>query len=166
MVKFNEALSDAIFELMFETLWVAPYDRRRHDAVWCEFDRCARKAVTLLSVSDLDALAGPRAAELGRTVELFLRSVERVGEAGLFPGMPARQAVLQARAICSEVWARCPAAGPERPVDGAEQSVDRAEQTGLTEQTEQTEPPGQPGQMEQAQRSEPAEQPLRTEEPV
>lgn len=114
VVKYNEGLSDAIFELMFETLWVAPYDRRRRDVVWREFDRCARKAVAVLSVSDLDALPDGRAAELGRTMELFLRSVERVDEACLFPGMPARLAAAQARTICEEVFARCPAARPKR----------------------------------------------------
>lgn len=113
VVKYNERLSDAIFELMFETLWVAPYDRRRHDVVWCEFDRCARRAVALLSVSDLDTLAGERAAELGRTMDMFLRSVERVARASLFPGTAGADAVMQARAVCDEVFARCPAARPE-----------------------------------------------------
>lgn len=118
VVKYNEQLSDAIFELMFETLWVAPYDRRRHDAVWCEFDRCARRAVAQLSVSDLNALAGERAAELGRTMEMFLRSVERVEKTDLFPGLPGRKVALQARAICDVVFSRCPAArvGVEEPV--------------------------------------------------
>lgn len=113
MVKYNEGLSDAIFEMMFETLWVAPYDRRRHDAAWYEFERCAQKAVALLSVSDLENLSAGRTAELRRTMGMFLRSVERIGEAALFPAIRSRKAIMQAYAVCEEVWTRCPAAKPE-----------------------------------------------------
>lgn len=113
MVKYNEGLSDAIFELVFETLWVAPYDRRRLNAVWCEFDRCARRAVTLLCVTDLDAPLGGSAEDLSRTMEMFHLGVQRVHEAGLFPDQSSRKAMAQARAICEEVWRRCPALRPE-----------------------------------------------------
>lgn len=113
VVKYNEGLSDAIFELVFETLWVAPYDRRRLNAAWCEYDRCARRAVTLLSVTDLDAPLGETAANLSRTMEMFLLSVLRIDQDGLFPDQTSRKAVAQARAVCEEVWRRCPALRPK-----------------------------------------------------
>ena len=43
--KNNPALVAAVFRLMFETLWIPPYDRRKCNALVVDFELCARSAV-------------------------------------------------------------------------------------------------------------------------
>ena len=56
--KNNPILVAAVFRLMFETLWIPPYDRRRCNALVADFDLCARSAVTRLAATDLAAASG------------------------------------------------------------------------------------------------------------
>ena len=51
--KHNPELVDTVFRLMFEILWVAPYDRRRSNAALSEFERCGRETAVLLAATDL-----------------------------------------------------------------------------------------------------------------
>ena len=71
--KNNPILVAAVFRLMFETLWIPPYDRRRCNALVADFDLCARSAVTRLAATDLAARLLPpeRCAEA-------LESVRRI----------------------------------------------------------------------------------------
>ena len=51
--KHNPELVDTVFRLMFEILWVAPYDRRRSNAALSEFERRGRETAVLLAATDL-----------------------------------------------------------------------------------------------------------------
>lgn len=88
--KNNPILVAAVFRLMFETLWIPPYDRRRCNALVADFDLCARSAVTRLAATDLAAASGIELDEMRYAVECLLRSIER-----LDAGAPSA-----ARAVC------------------------------------------------------------------
>ena len=49
--KHNPELVDTVFRLMFEILWVAPYDRRRSNAALSEFERRGRETAVLLAAT-------------------------------------------------------------------------------------------------------------------
>ena len=49
--KHNPELVDTVFRLMFEILWVAPYDRRRGNAALSEFERRGRETAVLLAAA-------------------------------------------------------------------------------------------------------------------
>ena len=51
--KHNPELVDTVFRLMFEILWVAPYDRRRSNAALSEFERCGRETAVLLAATEV-----------------------------------------------------------------------------------------------------------------
>ena len=86
--KNNPILVAAVFRLMFETLWIPPYDRRRCNALVADFDLCARSAVTRLAATDLAAASGIELDEMRYAVECLLRSIERLDAA-----TPAARAV-------------------------------------------------------------------------
>ena len=65
--KHNPELVDTVFRLMFEILWVAPYDRRRSNAALSEFERRGRETAVLLAATDL------RSASPGESEALFSR---------------------------------------------------------------------------------------------
>ena len=67
--KNNPILVAAVFRLMFETLWIPPYDRRRCNALVADFDLCARSAVTRLAATDLAAASGIELDEMRYAVE-------------------------------------------------------------------------------------------------
>ena len=83
--KNNPILVAAVFRLMFETLWIPPYDRRRCNALVADFDLCARSAVTRLAATDLAAASGIELDEMRYAVECLLRSIERLDAARLLP---------------------------------------------------------------------------------
>ena len=87
--KNNPILVAAVFRLMFETLWIPPYDRRRCNALVADFDLCARSAVTRLAATDLAAASGIELDEMRYAVECLLRSIERLDAARLLPPDPA-----------------------------------------------------------------------------
>ena len=78
--KNNPILVAAVFRLMFETLWIPPYDRRRCNALVADFDLCARSAVTRLAATDLAAASGIELDEMRYAVECLLPP-ERCAEA-------------------------------------------------------------------------------------
>ena len=82
--KNNPALVAAVFRLMFETLWIPPYDRRKCNALVADFELCARSAVIRLAATDLAAASGVELDEMRYAVECLLRSIER-----LRPGVSA-----------------------------------------------------------------------------
>ena len=75
--KNNPALVAAVFRLMFETLWIPPYDRRKCNALVVDFELCARSAVIRLAATDLAAASGVELDEMRYAVECLLRSIER-----------------------------------------------------------------------------------------
>ena len=62
--KNNPALVAAVFRLMFETLWIPPYDRRKCNALVVDFELCARSAVIRLAATDLAAASGVELDEM------------------------------------------------------------------------------------------------------
>ena len=68
--KHNPELVDTVFRLMFEILWVAPYDRRRSNAALSGFERCSRETAVLLAATDL------RSASPGE-LQTLLQAVDR-----------------------------------------------------------------------------------------
>ena len=70
--KNNPALVAAVFRLMFETLWIPPYDRRKCNALVVDLELCARSAVIRLAATDLAAArcgAPPAARAVCRSPE-------------------------------------------------------------------------------------------------
>ena len=130
--KNNPILVAAVFRLMFETLWIPPYDRRRCNALVADFDLCARSAVTRLAATDLAAASGIELDEMRYAVECLLRSIERLDAAHRFQGFGTPLGRQKARRIepgcvngvptrceMSNAWYgfRCPAL-PSRNRDG------------------------------------------------
>lgn len=81
--KNNPALVAAVFRLMFETLWIPLYDRRKCNALVVDFELCARSAVIRLAATDLAAASGGELDEMRYAVECLLRSIERLDAARL-----------------------------------------------------------------------------------
>ena len=126
--KNNPILVAAVFRLMFETLWIPPYDRRRCNALVADFDLCARSAVTRLAATDLAAASGIELDEMRYAVECLLRSIERLDAARLLPPERCAEALesvpgcvngVPTRCEMSNAWYgfRCPAL-PSRNRDG------------------------------------------------
>ena len=86
--KNNPALVAAVFRLMFETLWIPPYDRRKCNALVADFELCARSAVIRLAATDLAAASGVELDEMRYAVECLLRSIERLDAATSCPLLP------------------------------------------------------------------------------
>ena len=79
--KNNPILVAAVFRLMFETLWIPLYDRRKCNALVVDFELCARSAVIRLAATDLAAASGVELDEMRYAVECLLRSIERLDAA-------------------------------------------------------------------------------------
>ena len=105
--KNNPILVAAVFRLMFETLWIPPYDRRRCNALVADFDLCARSAVTRLAATDLAAASGIELDEMRYAVECLLRSIERLDAARLLPPERCAEALESVRRIVDGVPTRC-----------------------------------------------------------
>lgn len=102
---------DEVFTLMLETLWVAPFDRRRGNPLLCDFERCARDAVRVLHGLNPD-----RAAEQSlRSVERLRESVRRIADAGMFPRERTDAALAAAERIVAGVERVC---GPAAACEG------------------------------------------------
>lgn len=95
------------FRLMFETLWIPPYDRRRCNALVADFDLCARSAVTRLAATDLAAASGIELDEMRYAVECLLRSIERLDAARLLPPERCAEALESVRRIVAGLRERC-----------------------------------------------------------
>ena len=100
--KNNPILVAAVFRLMFETLWIPPYDRRRCNALVADFDLCARSAVTRLA-----AASGIELDEMRYAVECLLRSIERLDAARLLPPERCAEALESVRRIVAGLRERC-----------------------------------------------------------
>ncbi len=105
--KNNPILVAAVFRLMFETLWIPPYDRRRCNALVADFDLCARSAVTRLAATDLAAASGIELDEMRYAVECLLRSIERLDAARLLPPERCAEALESVRRIVAGLRERC-----------------------------------------------------------
>ena len=98
--KNNPALVAAVFRLMFETLWIPPYDRRKCNALVVDFELCARSAVTRLAATDLAAASGVE-------LECLLRSIERLDAARLLPPERCAEALEAVRSMVAGLRERC-----------------------------------------------------------
>ena len=105
--KNNPILVAAVFRLMFETLWIPPYGRRRCNALVADFDLCARSAVTRLAATDLAAASGIELDEMRYAVECLLRSIERLDGARLLPPERCAEALESVRRIVAGLRERC-----------------------------------------------------------
>ncbi|WP_295961402.1 hypothetical protein [uncultured Alistipes sp.] len=101
--KHNAELVEAVFRLMFEILWVAPYDRRRGNAAWREFDLTARRAVQLLASTDFAAASPEQFGTVLRTAELLVRCIGRFGQEHLFSPARYTEALALARRVADRV---------------------------------------------------------------
>ena len=105
--KNNPALVAAVFRLMFETLWIPPYDRRKCNALVVDFELCARSAVTRLAATDLAAASGIELVEMRYAVECLLRSIERLDAARLLPPERCAEALEAVRSMVAGLCERC-----------------------------------------------------------
>mgnify|MGYP000095838862 FL=1 len=94
--KHNPELVDTVFRLMFEILWVAPYDRRRSNAALSEFERRGRETAVLLAATDL------RSASPGE-LQTLLQAVGRLESEALFSRWQCAEALAQVRRIAAIV---------------------------------------------------------------
>lgn len=83
--KCNPELVEAVFELMFETLWLAPYDRRRRSTVYIEYEVCVRHAVRLLNVIDLSSAGREQREQVSHAARALADSIRRLCAEGIFP---------------------------------------------------------------------------------
>ena len=98
--KHNPELVDTVFRLMFEILWVAPYDRRRSNAALSGFERCSRETAVLLAATDLGS-ASP--GELQTLLQAVDRLVQTIGRAALFSRWQCAEALAQVLRIAAIV---------------------------------------------------------------
>lgn len=106
--KNNPILVAAVFRLMFETLWIPPYDRRRCNALVADFDLCARSAVTRLAATDLAAASGIELDEMRYAVECLLQE-HRTGSMrrAFWPPERCAEALESVRRIVAGLRERC-----------------------------------------------------------
>lgn len=83
--KCNAALVEAIFELMFETLWLAPYDRRRRNTAFGEYEISVRHTARMLSAADLAVAGAEQRRQMSQAVHTLAESIGRLSQAGVFP---------------------------------------------------------------------------------
>jgi len=101
--KNNPALVAAVFRLMFETLWIPPYDRRKCNALVVDFELCARSAVIRLAAT----ASGVELDEMRYAVECLLRSIERLDAARLLPPERCAEALEAVRRMVAGLCERC-----------------------------------------------------------
>lgn len=83
--KHNPELVDTVFRLMFEILWVAPYDRRRSNAALSEFERRGRETAVLLAATDLRSASPGELQTLLQAVGRLAQTIGRLESEALFP---------------------------------------------------------------------------------
>ena len=105
--KNNPILVAAVFRLMFETLWIPPYDRRKCNALVVDFELCARSAVIRLAATDLAAASGGELDEMRYAVECLLRSIERLDAARLLSPERCAEALEAVRRMVAGLCERC-----------------------------------------------------------
>lgn len=105
--KHNPELVDTVFRLTFEILWVAPYDRRRGNAVLSEFESSARQTADLLTATDLAAASAEQLQTLMRSVERLMRNFERLEAEHIFTRWQCAEALAQMRRIGDVVRKHC-----------------------------------------------------------
>lgn len=82
--KFNTVLVEEAFRLMFETLWLPPYDRRRQHPAFVEYEVCIRHAVRLLSATDPAQTGTVARQRVSHAVQALVHAVGRVAATGIF----------------------------------------------------------------------------------
>ena len=82
--KHNPELVDTVFRLMFEILWVAPYDRRRSNAALSEFERRGRETAVLLAATDLRSASPGELQTLLQAVGRLVQTIGRLESEALF----------------------------------------------------------------------------------
>lgn len=101
--KHNPELVDTLFRLIFDVLWVAPYDRRRGKEALSEFEDSARKAAGLLAATDLATAPAEELQALCEAVERLVSCIERLESERLFSRWQCAEAVAQVRLIAGIV---------------------------------------------------------------
>lgn len=105
--KHNPELVDTVFRLTFEILWVAPYDRRRGNAVLSEFESSARQTADLLTATDLAAASAEELQTLMHSVERLMRNFKRLEAEHIFTRWQCAEALAQMRRIADIVRKHC-----------------------------------------------------------
>ena len=101
--KHNPELVDTVFRLMFEILWVAPYDRRRSNAALSEFERCGRGTAVLLAATDLRSASPGELQTLLQAVGRLVQTIGRLESEALFSRWQCAEALAQVRRIAAIV---------------------------------------------------------------
>lgn len=83
--RHNAGLVDALFEMMFETLWTSPSTRWRNVEAFRSFEECARRVVVLLSATNLASADAERLAQIGSATDDLSRSVAELTRNKLIP---------------------------------------------------------------------------------
>ena len=98
--KHNPELVDTVFRLMFEILWVAPYDRRRSNAALSEFERRGRETAVLLAATDLRSASPGELQTLLQAVGRLVQTIGRLESEALFSRWQCAEALAQVRRRC------------------------------------------------------------------
>lgn len=114
MSKCNVEFVETVFSLMFETFWTAPYDRRRGNPLLGDFDRRARRAVIVLSSTDLASATGAQLRDVAEAVVELEESVQRIAGTGLFRSRECAEALERVRGIREALAEQCAAGIPSR----------------------------------------------------
>ena len=114
MPKCNAEFIEAIFVLMFETFWMAPYDPRRSHPALAGFERRARCVSVLLGKTDFVSVSGAQGDEVVKAVSDLEESVRQVSGTGLFPQTDCVEALEWVRRISDALAERCAAGIPSR----------------------------------------------------
>lgn len=101
--KHNPELVDTVFRLMFEILWVAPYDRRRSNAALSEFERRGRETAVLLAATDLRSASPGELQTLLQAVGRLVQTIGRLESESLFSRWQCAEALAQVRRIAAIV---------------------------------------------------------------
>lgn len=95
--KHNPELVDTVFRLMFEILWVAPYDRRRSNAALSGFERCSRETAVLLAATDLRSASPANCRRSCRPSTRLVQTIGRLESEALFSRWQCAEALAQVR---------------------------------------------------------------------
>lgn len=74
---------DLVFGLMFDTLWLSPYDRRRQEGAFVHFERCARRMAMELRSLNAAEMSENKTENIGRVAAELAGSVERLRSEGV-----------------------------------------------------------------------------------
>lgn len=98
---------DTVFRLLFEILWVAPYDRRRSNSALSQFESSAGRTAELLTVTDLSAASSVELQTLLQAVEHLLVTIGQLESESLFSRWQCAEALAQVRRIGDVVRKHC-----------------------------------------------------------